>query len=265
MLQGCRSDPLPFGRRKNPPTKIVTEISVCKFGGWKFGCGTVSTTCIVMQRISDNASHSIRSELFNRVKPDRVTICDAIRRADAFLFLNIWRIIVFSQQAENQHFFDLFKEAPYILTMNRIIVIHSLSLLNSNLEKSSQVRFIKISVSVFMLIECFRPSSFFGRSKALSYHSTQIEIDLSIKTPPFLITHNKSPTTQISSRASVISMPIFFTILYNRVNFVGINSLILSPTRPFSFVLLQIASAYFQDHIHSAAAICMLRALESPH
>lgn len=129
MLQGCRSDPLPFGRRKNPPTKIVTEISVCKFGGWKFGCGTVSTTCIVMQRISDNASHSIRSELFNRVNPDRVTICDAIRRADAFLFLNIWRIIVFSQQTENQHFFDLFKEAPYILTMNRIIVIHSLALI----------------------------------------------------------------------------------------------------------------------------------------
>ena len=121
--------PTPFWRRKNPPTKIVTEISVCKFGGWKFGCGTVSTTCIVMQRISDNASHSIRSELFNRVNPDRVTICDAIRRADAFLFLNIWRIIVFSQQTENQHFFDLFKEAPYILTMNRIIVIHSLALI----------------------------------------------------------------------------------------------------------------------------------------
>lgn len=39
------------------------------------------------------------------------------------------------------------------------------------------------------------------------------------------------------------------------MNFVGINFLILSPTRPFSFVLLQIASAYFQDHIHSAVAI----------
>ena len=113
MLQGCRSDPLPFGRRKNPPTKIVTEISVCKFGGWKFGCGTVSTTCIVMQRISDNASHSIRSELFNRVNPDRVTICDAIRRADAFLFLNIWRIIVFSQQTANQHFL-IFSKKPHI-------------------------------------------------------------------------------------------------------------------------------------------------------
>lgn len=50
-------------------------------------------------------------------------------------------------------------------------------------------------------------------------------------------------------------MPIFFTVLYSRVNFVGINFLILSPTRPFSFVLLQIASAYFQDHIHSAATI----------
>lgn len=50
-------------------------------------------------------------------------------------------------------------------------------------------------------------------------------------------------------------MPIFFTFLYSRVNFVGINFLILSPTRPFSFVHLQIASAYFQDHIHGAAAI----------
>lgn len=43
------------------------------------------------------------------------------------------------------------------------------------------------------------------------------------------------------------------------MNFVGINFLILSPTRPFSFVLLQIASAYFQDHIHSAAAIDVQR------
>lgn len=50
-------------------------------------------------------------------------------------------------------------------------------------------------------------------------------------------------------------MPIFFTLLYTIVNFVDINFLILSPTRPFSFVLLQIASAYFQDHIHSAVAI----------
>lgn len=54
-------------------------------------------------------------------------------------------------------------------------------------------------------------------------------------------------------------MPIFFTVLYSRVNFVGINFLILSPTRPFSFVLLQIASAYFQDHIHSAATIDVRR------
>lgn len=54
-------------------------------------------------------------------------------------------------------------------------------------------------------------------------------------------------------------MPIFFTVLYSRVNFAGINFLILSPTRPFSFVLLQIASAYFQDHIHSAAAIDVQR------
>lgn len=108
MLQGCRSDPLPFGRRKNPPTKIVTEISVCKFGGWKFGCGTVSTTCIVMQRISDNASHSIRSELFNRVNPDRVTLCDAIRRADACSFLNIRRIIVFPILVRNWHIIELY-------------------------------------------------------------------------------------------------------------------------------------------------------------
>ena len=129
MLQGCCSDPLPFGRRKNPPTKIVTEISVCKFGGWKLSYETVSTTYTALYRISDNTSYSIRSTLFTRVNPNRVTLCDAIRRADAFLFLNIWRIIVFSQQAENQHFFDFFKEAPYILTMNRIIVIHSLSLI----------------------------------------------------------------------------------------------------------------------------------------
>ena len=54
-------------------------------------------------------------------------------------------------------------------------------------------------------------------------------------------------------------MPIFFTFPYSIVNFVGINSLILSPTRPFSFVLLQIASAYFQDHINSAAAIDVQR------
>ena len=116
MLQGCRSDPLPFGRRKNPPTKIVAEISVCKFGGWKLSYETVSTTYTAIRRISDNSSHSIRSALFNRVNPDRVTICDAIRQADAFLFLNIWRIIVFSQQTENQHYFDYFEEAPYILT-----------------------------------------------------------------------------------------------------------------------------------------------------
>ena len=74
------------------------------------------------------------SALFNRVNPDRVTLCDAIRQADAFSFLNIRRIIVFSQRTENQHYFDLFEEAPYILTINRIIVTHSLSLINSNLE-----------------------------------------------------------------------------------------------------------------------------------
>ena len=57
-----------------------------------------------------------------------------IRQADAHSFLNIRRLIVFSQQTENQHYFDYFEEAPYILTMNRIIVTHSLSLINSNLE-----------------------------------------------------------------------------------------------------------------------------------
>lgn len=36
---------------------------------------------------------------------------------------------MFSQQTENQHFLDLFEEAPYVLTMNRIIVTHSLSLI----------------------------------------------------------------------------------------------------------------------------------------
>lgn len=95
---------------------------------------TVSTTYTAIRRISDNSSYSIRSTLFNRVNPDRVTLCDAIRQADAFSFLNIRRIIVFSQRTENQHYFDLFEEAPYILTINRIIVTHSLSLINSNLE-----------------------------------------------------------------------------------------------------------------------------------
>lgn len=69
-----------------------------------------------------NAIYFVWDSLFNGIKSDGVTICDAIRRADAFLFLNIRRIIVFSQQTENQHFFDYFEEAPYILTMNRIIV-----------------------------------------------------------------------------------------------------------------------------------------------
>lgn len=86
--------------------------------------------------INDNMSYFDPSALFNRVNPDRVTLCDAIRQSDAFSFLNIRRIIVFSQRTENQHYFDLFEEAPYILTMNRIIVTHSLSLLNSNLEKA---------------------------------------------------------------------------------------------------------------------------------
>ena len=89
MLQWCRSDPLPFGRRKNPPTKIVTEISVYKFGGWKLSYETVSTTYTALYWISDNTSYSIRSALFTRVNPDRVTLCDAIRRADACSLLNI--------------------------------------------------------------------------------------------------------------------------------------------------------------------------------
>jgi hypothetical protein len=41
---------------------------------------------------------------------------------------------VFSQQTENQHYFDYFEETPYILTMNRIIATYSLALINSNLE-----------------------------------------------------------------------------------------------------------------------------------
>lgn len=108
MLQGCRSGPLPFGRRKNPPTKIVTEISVCKLGGWKLSYETVSTTYTALYWISDNTSYSIRSALFTRVNPDRVTICDAIRRADAFLFLNIRRIIVFSTFVRNWHIIELY-------------------------------------------------------------------------------------------------------------------------------------------------------------
>ena len=39
--------------------------------------------------INDNMSHFDPSALFNRVNPDSVTICDAIRRSDAHLFLNI--------------------------------------------------------------------------------------------------------------------------------------------------------------------------------
>ena len=54
-------------------------------------------------------------------------------------------------------------------------------------------------------------------------------------------------------------MPIYFTFLYNLVNFVGINIPLLSPTRPFSSVHLQIAFAYFQDRIHIAATIDVRR------
>ena len=111
MLQWCRSDPLPFGRRKNPPTKIVTEISVCKFGGRKLSYETVSTTYTALYWISDNTSYSIRSALFTRVNPDRVTICDVIRRADAFLFLNIRRIIVLSTFVRNWHIIELYSNS----------------------------------------------------------------------------------------------------------------------------------------------------------
>lgn len=108
MLQWCRSDPLPFGRRKNPPTKIVTEISVCKLGGWKLSYETVSTTYTALYRISDNTSHSIRSALFTRVNPNRVTLCDAIRRADAYQISSIRRIIVFFTFVRNWHIIELY-------------------------------------------------------------------------------------------------------------------------------------------------------------
>ena len=55
-LQGSRSDQLAFGGRK-------------------FSYETVSTTYTAIRRIVDNSSHSIRSTLFNRVNPDRVTLC----------------------------------------------------------------------------------------------------------------------------------------------------------------------------------------------
>ena len=55
-----------------------------------------------------NAIHSIWGILFNRVNPDRVTLCDATRRADAFLFLNIRRIIVFSTLVRNWHIIELY-------------------------------------------------------------------------------------------------------------------------------------------------------------
>lgn len=108
MLQGCRSDPLPFGRRKNPPTKIVTEISVCKFGGWKLSYETVSTTYTAIRRISDNSSHSIRSTLFNRVNPDRVTFCGTHPPGRRFLVSQYRRIIVFPILVRNWHIIELY-------------------------------------------------------------------------------------------------------------------------------------------------------------
>ena len=165
--------------------------------------------------------------------PDRVTICDAIRRVDAYLLLNINALSCFLNKlriniilifSKKHHIFWRWIELLWYIRC-RSYDLDDLEQLQS--WKSSQVSFVKISVSVFMPTERFRPSSFFGRSKALSYHSTQIEINLSIKAPPFVIIHNKSPTTQISSRASVISMPIFFTLLYSIVNFVGILNVLI--------------------------------------
>ena len=58
--------------------------------------------------INDSMSYFDSSELFTRVNPDGVTICDAIRRADAFLFLNIRRIIVFPILVRNWHIIELY-------------------------------------------------------------------------------------------------------------------------------------------------------------
>ena len=66
MLQGCRSDRLPFG-------------------DWIFSSpqhGVHSVDALIS--INDNMSYFDPSALFNRVNPDRVTICDPIRQADAY-------------------------------------------------------------------------------------------------------------------------------------------------------------------------------------
>ena len=153
MLQGCRSDPLPFGRRKNPPTKIVAEISVCKFGGWKLSYETVSTT----YWISDNTSYSIQSALFTRVNPDRVTLCDAPPPGRRFLvsqYLTHYR--VFSTNWESTFFWS-FQRSPIYCDdeSNHCDTFAVAPQLQS--WKSSQVRLVKISVGVIMLTERFCP------------------------------------------------------------------------------------------------------------
>ena len=47
----------------------------------------------------------------------------------AIAIVAVIAIVVIGVVGINQHYFDYFEEAPYILTMNRIIVIHSLSLI----------------------------------------------------------------------------------------------------------------------------------------
>ena len=129
--------------------------------------------------INDNMSHFDPSALFNRVNPDSVTICDAIRRSDAHLFLNIdasscffnkLRINIILIFSKKHHIFWRWIESLWYIRCRS----YDLEQLQS--WKSSQVRLVKISVGVFMITERFRPSSFFGRSKALSYHSTQNRI-----------------------------------------------------------------------------------------
>ena len=58
-------------------------------------------------------------------------------------------------------------------------------------------------------------------STQLSFHADRNRI-CQERTLPFLIIHNKSPTTQISSRASITDMRIFFTLIYSVVNFMHI-------------------------------------------
>ena len=64
--------------------------------------------------INDNMSHFDPSALFNRVNPDSVTICDAIRRADAHLFLNIDASSCFLNKLRI-NIFLIFSKKPHIL------------------------------------------------------------------------------------------------------------------------------------------------------